>query len=498
MESGALNVADVVRREINGTLTDTRSRLGQFMTPAATADFMASLIQTKKQHVHILDPGAGVGSLTAAAIDRLLARSPTPKTIHATCYEIDPRLSTGLSHTLAECQRSCEMAGVRFTWELHELDYIESQANTGLFGHDTGDFDVVIMNPPYRKINGSSRDRRLLSAVGIETTNLYSAFMLLAARQLVRNGEFISINPRSFCNGPYFRSFRLELLDLLDLRRVHVFESRKDTFREDDVLQENVIVYGRRRADQSATIDVSTTSPDGQIALRRVPSHSVRRPDDRDAVLHVLVDDQADAVAAHLSALPDTLLSLGLAVSTGRVVDFRAREFLRQDPQPGAVPLIFSAHFNEGTICWPVVDSRKPNAIVATEETRKLLVRRGAYVLIRRFSAKEERRRVVAALYDPSTMVAEYVGFDNKTNYIHAQGEGLDLDIARGLTVYLNSTMLDAYFRTFSGHTQVNASDVRRLPFPSHKQLRVLASASSLAKQDEVDAVVERVLQSVE
>jgi adenine-specific DNA-methyltransferase len=39
------------------------------------------------------------------------------------------------------------------------------------------------------------------------------------------------------------------------------------------------------------------------------------------------------------------------------------------------------------------------------------------------------------------------------------------------LAAFLNSTVLDVYFRQFNGHTQVNATDLRNLRYPSRSQL---------------------------
>ena len=493
MKGLASHVADSARPGIKGSLDDARARLGQFMTPAPVAEFMASMIRTRRATIRLLDPGAGTGSLTAAAVERLLAAAIPPRLIRATCFEIDPLLCGHLEQTLTECERRCETMGVRFEADLRQVDYIAAQRDHRHCLSTSGQelYDLVIMNPPYRKINGTSRDRHQLRDLGIETSNLYSAFMLLATRQLSDGGEFISINPRSFCNGPYFRRFRLEFLDILDLRRVHVFESRKETFKDDAVLQENVVIYGRRQASQSPEVEVSSTQTGGRVQRRRVPVTDVRQPGDADAVIHLFTDDRSDAVAQRLSRLPETLASLGLTVSTGRVVDFRAREHLRQLPGTGTAPLIFPTHLRAGGICWPIHESRKPNAIAINAETSRLLIPKGYYVLIRRFSAKEERRRVVAAMYDPRRIPAEWVGFDNKTNYVHLNGKGLGIAIARGLTVYLNSTLLDEYFRTFSGHTQVNATDLRRLPLPAREQLvSISRSSKSLSNQEEVDRVI--------
>ena len=116
----------------------------------------------------------------------------------------------------------------------------------------------------------------------------------------------------------------------------------------------------------------------------------------------------------------------------------------------------------------------------------------GWYVLVHRFSAKEERRRVVAALYDPARVDAEAVAFDNKLNVLHGGNAGLPEELAKGLAVFLNSTAIDAYFRQLSGHTQVNADDLRSLRFPTASDLEHLGRhvEHSIPAQNEIDHLV--------
>jgi adenine-specific DNA-methyltransferase len=116
------------------------------------------------------------------------------------------------------------------------------------------------------------------------------------------------------------------------------------------------------------------------------------------------------------------------------------------------------------------------------------------YVLTRRFTAKEEPRRVVAALYDPTLLSEPLVGFENHLNYYHRDGNGLPMDLARGLVAYLNSTFVDAYFRQFNGHTQVNATDLRNLKYPTKAQLEAFGSRIryGFPQQAELDESVER------
>ncbi len=85
------------------------------------------------------------------------------------------------------------------------------------------------------------------------------------------------------------------------------------------------------------------------------------------------------------------LEELGLSVSTGPVMDYRIREEICVEPQPGTVPLLYPAHFGAEGLQWPKPGSKKPNAIRCNERTRKWLIPKGYYTLVRRFSAKEER-----------------------------------------------------------------------------------------------------------
>ena len=55
--------------------------------------------------------------------------------------------------------------------------------------------------------------------------------------------------------------------------------------------------------------------------------------------------------------------------------------------------------------------------------------------------------------------------------------------------MWLNSKHVDDYFRVFSGHTQVNAGDLRRMKFPTLSQLRMLGE-SALSPDDAVEQIM--------
>jgi type I restriction-modification system DNA methylase subunit len=94
---------DSIRLEVSAKLDrKQRSALGQFMTPTSVADFMAGLFpHIRNRNVRLLDAGAGIGSLTAAFLERWSHGRSASGHVEATAYEIDPILRTRLAETLA-------------------------------------------------------------------------------------------------------------------------------------------------------------------------------------------------------------------------------------------------------------------------------------------------------------------------------------------------------------------------------------------------------------
>jgi adenine-specific DNA-methyltransferase len=469
------------------------------MTPPAVAQLMASmLLQAPPDEVHLLDPGAGVGSLTAAAVRALLSRSSPPQSIRVVTYEIEALLVGYLEQTLNLCRTACEARGVAFEASVEATDFLSS-AEHQVSLNAGARFNAAILNPPYRKIQSSSDERGICRALGLEVSNLYAAFLGATIRLLEPGAELVSITPRSFANGVYFRAFRGFLLSQMALRRLHVFESRQHAFREDDVLQENLIMHAVKDHSRPAGVEITVSdTPDDPVRSRSVPWSRVVYPRDREQFIHLIVDEKSDAAAEQLGRFGRHLKDLGLAVSTGPVVDFRATQYLRAEPDATTVPLLYPGHLNGGTVHWPKQRGSKPNALILVDESHSLTLPNEIYVLVKRFTSKEERRRVVAAAWEPNAGDTERVAFENHLNFFHDAGHGLPLELARGLTLYLNSTLVDSYFRLFSGHTQVNAVDLRNMPYPTRIQLEEAGRSVSATDlpQDEVDRLVEHFMLS--
>jgi adenine-specific DNA-methyltransferase len=491
---GVLAAIDKVRIELTNSLdAERRSKLGQFMTPATVARFMASLFQDcENKTCHLLDPGAGMGALTAAFLERCEKGELHFKHVSTVAYEIDETLRSHLGKNLAKYAQKPFVS-----YAVESSDFIEAAV-----GSLTGDIFATplplithaIMNPPYKKINSNSRHRVLLRRAGVETVNLYSAFVALALALLAPGGQLVAIIPRSFCNGPYYRPFREFLLSRAAIRRIHLFGSRDKAFKDDNVLQENVILHLEREVRQDEVI-ISTSTDDRfqDCTLRVHPFSGIVLPNDPERFIHV--PESAEGTIQDLTpSFGCSLKDLGVQVSTGPVVDFRARAHICQLPGKDTVPLLYPCHFGSGLVDWPKPEGRKPNAILRNETTERLLYPSGCYAVVRRFSAKEERRRIVAGVICPSALRAEAFAFENHLNVFHENKGGLPETLAWGLTAFLNSTAVDTAFRRFNGHTQVNATDLRSMRYPDRKILTRLgrwAMAQKTLTQDAIDKKLE-------
>src|SRR5438094_655191 len=266
---------------------ERKQELGQFLTPQTVASFMASLFEARPSEIRLLDAGAGKGALIGAFVKAMCAQKRRPKRISVTAYELDEAIVQALDQTLQSCQSECRRSGIQFSAKVQTEDFIEAAVSLvrgDLFGPSETPFNAAILNPPYRKINSDSRTRRLLREAGIETSNLYTGFLALAAKLLSENGEMVAICPRSFCNGPYFKPFRNQFLDMMSFRRIHVFGSRSAAFRRDDVLQEHIIVHAMKSPETAKSIIISTSraEPGSGDAERMCPYTELVSPLDPD------------------------------------------------------------------------------------------------------------------------------------------------------------------------------------------------------------------------
>ena len=478
----ALNKShDLSRAHVDDTPKEQRKQLGQYFTPIEVAEFMASLIpRTMTGNLRILDPGAGTGILGIAAAQSLLAGATS--SISLTSFEVDKSVIERLDAALTSATRN---ASGRLAVDLRESDFLEATEGS-LFSATADRFDIAIANPPYFKTSPST-------TLGGTDPNAYARFMRRSAELLVEGGYLVFIVPRSFASGFYFRRFRSFLREHLSLERIHVFESRRDAFKDQSVLQENIIVVYRKGEDETPTVEVSTSVGVEEMKgarLLKVPRDLIYATERDDASIRIPTTAQDVALLKRFDKLPTRLRELSLEISTGPVVPFRAIEHLVADDQAergSTVPLLWLQHVTAEGVAWPISGFKKPQRLAASAPS-KLRVPNQTCVLLRRFSAKEDQRRLVAGVLRGGQLAGPWIGLENHLNFVYRPGGSMQVEEAIGLSRLLNSRTYDDYFRICNGNTQVGATEMRELPLPASQELFQLGRLDSSTSRIDTNA----------
>ena len=337
--------------------------------------------------------------------------------------------------------------------------------------------------------------------------NIYALFMAISAELLSESGRLVYIVPRSFASGLYFKKFREVFFQRVTPTAIHLFDSRKDVFRSQTVLQENLVLTARSRRQNEAVDEdqvlVSHSRAAHDLAQRQrivVKTKSVLDLESTNKELSIPLDLDDLELVETMRTWPNTLRSLGLEISTGPVVPFRAREFLTDAPSgTTTIPLLWMHHVRPMQVEWPSAGTGKPQWVKVAPGSEKLLVGDETYVLLRRFSAKEEKRRLVAAPVVRGSLEGDRLGLENHLNYIRGVSRNFDDELAFGMAALLNSSFLDRYFRVSNGNTQVSATELRAMPLPDVGEIRAIgalarAGLNSGTLLPEIDSLVERIL----
>ncbi len=440
-----------------------------------------------KEHISVLDPAAGSGILAAAAIDELLAREEPPFAISIMLCERDPRLHPALLRLAGKMRKAAGRRAVKINISIQIGDFLLSKIAL----ERTQLFDLVIANPPYFKIGKACEQARAHAYAVHGQPNIYGLFMAATARLVAPSGRWCFITPRSWTNGPYFAAARRLLLASLEIEAIHVFESRRNHFADEAILQEAMITWAVAKPAQANTVALSASIGADDLAAAKIRAV---RPE-------MVIDAGADRLVSIRLAedgfeetLSDTLDSLGLKVSTGPVVAFRAVASLSDTRDTNTAPLLWMQHVTRSRVHWPI--GKKREHIYCQQAIDWALVENVPMVLMRRFSPKEDVRRVTAAAY-LGHLPGKKLGLENHLNYVYRPNGELSRLEALGLAAYLNSARVEAYLRAVAGNTQVNATELRRLPMPSISQLTAIGenfeAEMPLAK---IDAAVELVIAS--
>lgn len=431
---------------------NTRKVKGQFFTPLPIVEFMAKKASIKAEHLSILEPGAGNGLLTAAIIKHCM-ESGLCSSFSVRFIENDPDILPVLEKTVILMSDYVDLRHGSIETSISTSNYITGKENDL--------YDIVICNPPYKKIRKDSEESLCMHDYVYGQPNLYSLFMCKAVNNLKSEGKFVFITPRSWTSGNYYKIARKFLLENLSLTDLLLFEDRDKVFDGEDVLQETLITVGIRTNLQVSRINIySSLKNTDSYEPMKVDAETIKHVGE-DAYLLLPSSEKDLRIINQMAAITDTFESLGYCFKTGPVVEFRNKNALSQNQKVGYVPMYRTANIIDGKCIFPA-NTDKAQYINADE--KNLLLSNMNTVFLRRMSAKEERRRLQSCVYY-QTSKNKYISIENHVNYlVHSDGSPLTAEEAEWINGLLMSDEYDSYYRIINGSTQVNASEINKLP----------------------------------
>lgn len=370
-------------------------------------------------------------------------------------------------------RRLARRNGINLSCNIHHQDF--------LLRPPKEKFDVIISNPPFFKISKADPRAQLHSRLVHGQPNIYALFMAVCAELLTPHGRYCFLTPRSWTSGKYFINPRKNIIKNINVDAFHLFQNRDSAFLEDGIQQEMMITWGTSQKNDQREIAISTSA--GANDLTPLKSTQV-------SSVEIFLKNSESGICLPFTGatsgsidFPNTLISIGMKASTGKVVPFRATAWLKSHAGRRRVPLYWMQHIKPGLISWPI---KHPNEyILHNLKSSKILIPDKNYVFVRRFSPRDSDSWITAAPY-LSTNLFPSIGVENHINFIYSTSSDLTKNEAAGLAIYLSSKIVADYFSARIGHTQINASDLNTLPVPMRPQLADLGKLnySELVEED--------------
>lgn len=486
--------------------TTHKKENGQFFTPTSIAKLMGSLCNVSQTSIKILDPGCGTAILSCALIERLVEINKNINEIDLVLYETDLAIVPVTSSVLDYLTKWLLAEGIKFKYKLNTTDFVienaaalKNKKGLSLFKTvevNTPSFDVIISNPPYFKL--SKTDKKTLAAKELVSgqPNIYSLFMGIASKLLNVGGELIFITPRSFASGNYFKAFRSLFFNTVQIEKIHLFNSRKDTFSRDSVLQETVIIKAvNETIKPNKNVIVSSSSGVNDIlnpTIKYFNLSELINLESNEKILHLPVNDNEEAILNLVTSWVNVLSDFDIRVSTGPVVAFRAKEYIQNHYENSTVflaPLFWLHNVDKMKMEWPKQLKEKGQYIRIESGSKSLLIANKNYILLRRFSTKDDKSRLIAAPYLSDYEKSDFIGVENKVNYIYRKNGQLQPNELMGLCALLNSEIFNTYFQIFNGNVNVSATELREMRLPPLSFIIEIGDKVILSKNYSMDNI---------
>ncbi len=460
-------------------------RIGRFFTKRSTAFLLADMIvPEKKEHVRILDAGAGTGILCAALLERL-CKAEAAERITLVCYENDVMMLDMLKNNLTRLRKKCRHDyHVIVNFEIKETNFILDTArmlSPTLFTESEEKFDYVIMNPTSTLYEKATPEIEAVGALTSGATDGAFLFAALGMASLAEGGQLAALLPTAYARGVYIEKIRLFMERDAHITRMHLFSSdAKSEARADETRSHMLLVWKKTPPAEEDTVTVSSSFKEEDDApVTVMPPFPYRRiVNEKDGSLLLIKSEEEWEILERVESLPETLASLGLKMHTGLTLESRYPDSLRTSPTDGAIPLIHPKNILMGLVRVPTEKYIVPVIPSLAQKNKNML-------FIKRVPAKSDKRHLLCGVYLASLFPRfPAISTHNKLNYIdYEDNREMDSALLHGLYAVFSSDLYEKYCTILSKSPQINAREYANIPLPDEKTLRDIGSKVLMTRQ---------------
>lgn len=444
---------------INNTPMDIRKKAAQYFTPEYVINKMISTIKMSYlgnlHTLSILEPSAGCGILILYLVIYLLKNNQL-QNIDITAYENDVHLVKILNKNLSTLSDYItNSTKITFNYKIIYKNF--------LLDHIKGGFDIIISNPPFKKIRKTSKEALLFSKYLYGQPNMYMLFIIASLKLLNKNGVYAVLSPKNYLSGNYAQKIRSSILKKnFSLIHIHTFDNR-EIFK--DICQEIIIsTYINNPNYRYVTI-----SHNGHFSTRLHFNNIIQS---NNVVL--VPRNTTDLRNITTPAIFKTHLNdLNLKISVGPVVQFRLSKYLNKNHyNQNYAPLLLASNLKEN-------NSIKYNELLNDKKNHSLdvlsskVMNNSNYVILQKATRKMANPFVKAAVLTKDFFNHKYIAFDNSLLYIKHKTNNVDLSLEEcyGLYCYLTSSYFSTIFNLINSNHTINISDFNNVCFPNKKQI---------------------------
>lgn len=455
---------------------DYRKNFSQFFTPTDIAEFMVKdlKISNKLDEIRILEPSAGTGNLILSAIKKITIDFKQIKKIYIEAIELDKELCKILENNLKflkiELINIVEIDFVIFNnnfinlygeeWKENKNTLFKSQIKT------FKKFDLIISNPPYKKINKDSVENLYFENLIVGQPNIYHLFIALSLKLLSNLGSYILVSPKNYLGGKYTENLRKYIFNNFSLVQLHLFEERNKIF-GNEVLQEVCISYFIK--DKISDVQISYNKNIEKSFIIKIEKILLKTS-------NALLFPRKIRDLSWIDKIPDTWATLSkqnLEFKIGQVVLFRVKDEDKKNSMflEGEIPLLIVNHIFKNKINYcNIIGNHNENKIITlkyNERTKNKIIPNKNYVILRKNVDLNSKNFIQAAVYKKDDLKSSYIAIDNNLVYIEQREGELSLNKAKAICKFLNTKLFAQYYKMLNNSHTINSYEINSMLFPN-------------------------------